>query len=156
MRPSRRSSLRARSSTRADHQTRAASSQPQAGYGGSLSEEELQRLAARIEKHPHAYAAQAMIERSSTPVWKQGSLQPRHVALRTFVAADGEKYDVMPGGLIRVTAESHVPAGVDVVGQGSKDLWILSEGPVAQVSLLKPSAHRSELSAAAATTCPAA
>lgn len=107
-------------------------------YGGSLSEEELQRLAARIEKHPNAYAAQAMIERSSTPVWNKGSLQPRHVALRTFVAADGEKYDVMPGGLIRVTAESHVPAVSMSSGQGSKDLWILSEGPVAQVSLLKP------------------
>ncbi|MGC3970863.1 MAG: circularly permuted type 2 ATP-grasp protein [Pirellulales bacterium] len=107
-------------------------------YGGSLAEAELQRLAARIEKHPHAYAAQAMVERSSTPVWTKGSLQPRHVALRTFVAADGEKYDVMPGGLIRVTADPHVPAVSMSSGQGSKDLWVLSEGPVAQVSLLKP------------------
>lgn len=107
-------------------------------FGGALSQSDRERLAAAIEKHPNNYAAQALVERSSTPVWSKGSLQPRHVALRTFVAADGEKYDVMPGGLIRVTADPCLPAVSMSSGQGSKDLWVLSDGPVSPMSLLKP------------------
>ncbi|MBL9092051.1 MAG: circularly permuted type 2 ATP-grasp protein [Planctomycetaceae bacterium] len=107
-------------------------------HGGRLSQAERERLVAQIEKHPEAFAAQELVERSSAPIWSKGGLQPRHVALRTFVAASGDGYEVMPGGLIRVTTDPHVPAVSMSVGQGSKDLWVLSEGPVAPVSLLKP------------------
>jgi uncharacterized circularly permuted ATP-grasp superfamily protein/uncharacterized alpha-E superfamily protein len=105
---------------------------------GLLTPIERERLAEQIRRKPQAYAAQQLIERSSAPVFSRGELQPRHVALRAFVAAAGDRYDVMPGGLLRVSAESHVLGTSMSAGQGSKDLWVLSDAPVPHVSLLRP------------------
>lgn len=106
-------------------------------HGGQLSQAERERLADQIRRRPQAYAAQELIDRSSTPVWTRGELQPRHVALRTFVTVAGDHYDAMPGGLIRVSTDSNLLGTSVSSGQGSKDLWILSDGPVAPVTLLR-------------------
>lgn len=63
---------------------------------------------------------------SHAPVWHDGTLESRAVALRTFVAADGRgDYAVLPGGLTRAAADD----GVLVSGHHggvSKDTWIVS------------------------------
>jgi hypothetical protein len=57
-------------------------------------------------------------------------LAPRHVDLRPFAVNDGQDVWVLPGGLTRVA----LPEGELVVnssqGGGSKDTWVLGEGPV--------------------------
>lgn len=106
-------------------------------HGGQLSQAEREKLADQIRRRPHAYAAQELIDRSSAPVWTRGELQPRHVALRTFVTVAGDHYEAMPGGLIRVSADSNLLGTSMSAGQGSKDLWILSDGPVTPVTLLR-------------------
>ena len=66
-----------------------------------------------------------------------GGIEPWHVALRAFlVAADGS-YQVMPGGLTRVSAVGDRLGDSMLAGEGSKDVWVLSEGPVTPVSLLQ-------------------
>lgn len=105
---------------------------------GRLAPIERERLAEQIRKHPTAYAAQELVERSTCPVFGRGELQPRHLALRTFVAAAGDRYEVMPGGLLRLSDQADQLGPSMSAGQGSKDLWVLSDGPVAPVSLLQP------------------
>ena len=58
--------------------------------------------------------------------------------LRTYVAAAGDSYAVMPGGLTRVVAHDDVPIVSMQRGGGSKDTWVLTDGPVSPVTLLAP------------------
>ena len=44
----------------------------------------------------------------------------------------------MPGGLIRVSASGDRLGDSMLAGEGSKDVWVLSDGPVTPVSLLHP------------------
>jgi uncharacterized alpha-E superfamily protein len=65
-------------------------------------------------------------------------MEPRPVVLRTYVAAAGHSYVVMPGGLTRVAGGRDVPVVSMQRGGGSKDTWVLSDGPVSTMSLLSP------------------
>jgi len=58
--------------------------------------------------------------------------------VRAYAAVDGDGYAVMPGGLTRVADATASPVVSTQSGGGSKDTWILSDGPVAPVSLLAP------------------
>jgi uncharacterized alpha-E superfamily protein len=51
----------------------------------------------------------------------------------------------MPGGLLRLSDDSDQLGPSMSAGQGSKDLWVLSDGPVAPVSLLQPPGAAVEL-----------
>ena len=75
---------------------------------------------------------------SSAPVWHQNGMEPRPVVFRTYVAAAGDSYVVMPGGLTRVSGTHDVPIVSMQRGGRSKDTWVLSEGPVSPVTLLAP------------------
>ncbi len=104
-----------------------------------LSKTERESLIASIKADPRKFVAQEKISRSSTPSFRQGRLEPGHVAVRTYVVATQDSYQTMPGGLIRV-ASSTEPLELSIAaGEFSKDAWVLSEGPVQPVSLLAPS-----------------
>ena len=101
-----------------------------------LSGEQRRRLIEKMSARPHHYVAQELIERSAVPIFHKGEVGVGHVALRTFLVADGDHYSVMPGGLARVALtgdpmELSVSAGVS-----SKDVWVLADGPVEPMSLL--------------------
>ncbi|MEX2112202.1 MAG: circularly permuted type 2 ATP-grasp protein [Pirellulales bacterium] len=105
----------------------------------SLTAAERAELAARIKARPEQFIAQEVVVRSTAPVWSDGALRPGHVGLRTFAAAAGNSYRVMPGALAHVSTSSPEMSGESMfVGHGSKDVWVLSEGPVAPVTLLQP------------------
>jgi uncharacterized alpha-E superfamily protein len=57
---------------------------------------------------------------------------------RTYVAAAGDTFSVMPGGLTRVASTQDGPIVSMQRGGRSKDTWILSNGPVSSKSLLSP------------------
>ncbi len=102
----------------------------------TLSAEARQHLIDRIAAKPHQYVAQELIERSAVPVFHQGAVGVGHVALRTFLVADGADYSVLPGGLARVAVTSGPMELSIAAGASSKDVWVLADGPVPQVSLL--------------------
>lgn len=103
-----------------------------------LTKAQREELAGRIRARPREFVAQERVTRSSAPVWNGREMEPWHVALRTFLVASGDSYQVMPGGLPRVSKSSQSMSESMTSGQGSKDVWVLSEGPVAPVSLLRP------------------
>ena len=77
-------------------------------------------------------------DRSSAPVWNDGALAAGHIAVRTFSVAAGDSYRVLPGALAHVSASPEALGESMFVGQGSKDVWVLADGPVVPVTLLQP------------------
>ena len=65
-------------------------------------------LAERMRATPHAFVAQEWVRLSQAPTWSNETQQfePRVVGLRLYATANGDGYDVMPGGLARVAPES--------------------------------------------------
>ncbi len=106
--------------------------------GSSLAYDERARLIAEMRARPTQYVALEPLVGSTAPVFLGDRLQPWHVTLRAFaVAADGD-YQVMPGGLSRVATRSETLTESMAAGQRSKDVWVLADGPVEPVSLLRP------------------
>ena len=105
-------------------------------FGGKLSAEERSRLISRINESPHEFAGQELLNLSTVPVWsEEHGLTPRRVVLRVYLAAGGDSWVVIPGGLARVSPSIDTPVVSMQRGGGSKDTWVLSDGPVDTFSL---------------------
>jgi uncharacterized alpha-E superfamily protein len=85
--------------------------------------------------------AQEAVTLSSMPVWRDGRLQPRPFTLRLFLARIGERWQVMPGGFVRIAESADARAVSLQRGAAAADAWVLSQGPVAETTLL-PTAER--------------
>jgi len=108
-------------------------------FGRKLSEEEKSVLASEMRARPDEFVAQEQLALSTAPVWLGSRLEPRPVVLRAYVAAAGDSWAVMPGGLTRAASARDVHVVSMQRGGGSKDTWVLSDGPVSTVTLLTPS-----------------
>ena len=107
-------------------------------FGGKLNGDERWRMITRLRERPHEFAGQEILDLSTAPVWSQNSLTPRRVVLRAFLAASGDSWVVMPGGLARVSPSLDTPVVSMQRGGGSKDTWVLSNGPVDVFTLRHP------------------
>jgi uncharacterized circularly permuted ATP-grasp superfamily protein/uncharacterized alpha-E superfamily protein len=120
--------------------------------GETLSRKELQQLGDAIKAAPWAYVGQQHLSFSSVPTLADGGLAPRQLVLRSFLAGDGEHYDVMPGGLSRVAGSAEVSVISGQRGGWSKDTWLLRRsGSMRDVLRLHPSGQR-RLATAALTS----
>src|SRR5262249_51185491 len=105
-------------------------------FGATLSIQARQALADRIRTQPHLFVGQEQVALSTTPVFVRGSLEPRHLVLRSFLVARDESYVVMPGGLTRVSPSLDTWVVSNQRGGISKDTWVLASEPEREVSLL--------------------
>jgi uncharacterized alpha-E superfamily protein len=123
-------------------------------FGGQLSPAERLQLLERIGQRPYDFAGQDLLSLSTAPVWSDTGLEPRKVVLRVYLAAVGDTWAVMPGGLARVSPS----VGTSVVsmqrGGGSKDTWVLSDTPVDTFTLRRPSNHPVEINRGQSTDLP--
>lgn len=106
--------------------------------GWQLTRSQRTELIARIHAQPERFVGQQRLERSTAPVWTEKALQPWRVGLRTFAVASRDGYEVMPGGLSRVSASDSFWGESMAAGEASKDVWVLSDKPVENISLLNP------------------
>ena len=106
-------------------------------HAASLEPARREKLAAEINATPERFVAQELIVRSTAPVWTDATLRPGHIALRTFLVASEGSYQVMPGALAHVSTSPATLGDSLFVGHGSKDVWVLADGPVAPVTLLQ-------------------
>jgi uncharacterized circularly permuted ATP-grasp superfamily protein/uncharacterized alpha-E superfamily protein len=111
-----------------------------------MAEAEKASLKDRIKAAPEQFVGQAVVIRSTAPVWEGSSLHPWSVALRAFSIAKGDNYETLPGGLARVAPEPNVLLHNMTSGEKSQDVWILAEQSVAPISLLNVSNSTIELS----------
>ena len=117
-------------------------------FGVRLSEAEKAALVERIRAAPSTFVAQEQVALSTVPVWEDGPLRPRHLVLRVYAVASGDSYSVMPGGLTRVTTSLDDLVASMQSGGGSKDTWVMADGPTSQLSLLPSPAARLDISRA--------
>jgi len=96
------------------------------------------KLAEKIRARPIDYVAQEETTLSTTPVLVGDRLKPRHILVRSFLVASGSTFVVMPGGLTRVAGSDESLVVSMQKGSGSKDTWVLSQGPVSEFTLLSP------------------
>jgi uncharacterized circularly permuted ATP-grasp superfamily protein/uncharacterized alpha-E superfamily protein len=121
-------------------------------FGDQLSRKALQQLSDAIKAEPWRYVGQERVSFSTVPTLAGEGLAPRHMVLRSFLAGDGEHYDVMPGALCRVggTAEN---LAVSMQGGGwSKDTWLLRRGGSMRDMLRLHPAGQRRVAAAALTS----
>ncbi len=117
-------------------------------FGASLSAEERKALLDRVRAEPERYVAQERVALSTVPVWEDGPLNPRHMVVRVYAVPSGGSYAVMPGGLTRVSTSLDSMVVSIQRGGGSKDTWVLGDGPAPPFTLLRPTTHPLDVSRA--------
>src|SRR5258707_698228 len=95
-----------------------------------------QNLVRSIRDRGVDYVAQEAVTLSSMPVWRDGRLQPRPFTLRLFLAKVGKRWQVMPGGFVRIAENADARAVSLQRGAATADAWVLSHGPVGETTLL--------------------
>jgi uncharacterized circularly permuted ATP-grasp superfamily protein/uncharacterized alpha-E superfamily protein len=107
-------------------------------FGRTLTPLQRAALVSEIRANAEEFVGQDEMPLSTAPVWNGQKLESRPLVLRMYVAAAGDSYAVMPGGLTRIAASAEVPIVSMQRGGGSKDTWVLTDGPVSPMSLLAP------------------
>lgn len=102
----------------------------------AMTTREREELRRRIAMQPHLFVAQERVQLSSTPAWNGERLAPSPMGLRVYLVATPDGYKVMPGGLVRVATGAEGRFITMQRGGSSKDVWVLSDKPVSDVSLL--------------------
>ncbi|MBC8134215.1 MAG: circularly permuted type 2 ATP-grasp protein, partial [Deltaproteobacteria bacterium] len=115
-------------------------------FGERLTIAEREDLRARVRAKPGSFVAQHRVALSTTPLLQGEDIRPRQLLLRSFLVACDDAYNVMPGGLSLVAGH---PDDLEISvqrGAGSKDTWVVSDGPVSTFSMLRPPTHPVQLS----------
>ncbi len=107
-------------------------------FGAKLTAQERADFVRQIRFSPHDYAAQKVLSLSTAPVFNNGTIEPRPLVLRCYIVPRGDDFAVMPGGLTRVSPSSQGLVVSMQSGGISKDTWVLTDGPVEQLTLLLP------------------
>lgn len=116
-------------------------------YLANLDAARLMQLRREIEETPGAFIAQEILSGSSVPVIEQGGrLVAGRCVIRTYQVATDSGYQVMPGGLARISTEADAMVITNQSGAGSKDIWILASEPQKEISLLKSTASETRIS----------
>jgi uncharacterized circularly permuted ATP-grasp superfamily protein/uncharacterized alpha-E superfamily protein len=92
----------------------------------------------RIRQSPAAWVGREMVERSVAPCWSGERIVPASVLMRCFAVATPYGYQSMRGGLARMSVGRSAREELLLSSQGSKDVWVLAQGPVTPVTLLRP------------------
>jgi uncharacterized circularly permuted ATP-grasp superfamily protein/uncharacterized alpha-E superfamily protein len=108
-------------------------------FGARLSQAERESLLAAVRARPYAFVAQEQVPLSTAPVWDAERVHARHLVLRAYAtAAPAGDWEVMPGGLTRVSVAPDSLVVSMQRGGGSKDTWVCCDGAPTNVTLLRP------------------
>jgi uncharacterized circularly permuted ATP-grasp superfamily protein len=106
---------------------------PRSGHGGvgvvvgpRADRETLDQVARELEAGPERFIAQETVHLSRQPTVCGDELEPRHVDLRPFTFAIGERIEVFPGGLTRAALERGSLVVNSSQRGGAKDTWVLT------------------------------
>ncbi|MGB9389123.1 MAG: circularly permuted type 2 ATP-grasp protein [Xanthobacteraceae bacterium] len=112
--------------------------------GAKLNDAQRQSLMQSIRDRGIDYVVQEAVTLSSMPVWRDGQLQPRPFTLRLFLAKVGGRWQVMPGGFVRIAEHADARAVSLQRGAATADAWVLAHGPVGETTLL-PTSERMQV-----------
>jgi len=95
--------------------------------GPAASKSELEKFRKKLIADPGKYIAQPTLALSTTPIFKNSQLAPRHVDLRPFVLVGKDSIEITPGGLTRVAMKKGSLVVNSSQGGGTKDTWVLED-----------------------------
>ena len=95
--------------------------------GPHATKEAREHFKGRILATPDNYIAQPTLALSTSPIFTEKGLAPRHVDLRPFVLTGRDGVRLVPGGLTRVALTEGSLVVNSSQGGGTKDTWVLSE-----------------------------
>lgn len=104
--------------------------------GSALDRSTKDQLLSQIEESPYKYSAFEPFSTATSPSWSENGVVPKHAILRLFVTASNGSYTVLPGGLCRISSDMNALLAESRQATGSKDIWVLSDQPVASATLL--------------------
>jgi uncharacterized circularly permuted ATP-grasp superfamily protein/uncharacterized alpha-E superfamily protein len=117
-------------------------------FGEELTDAERAALVDKIRATPHRFMAQERVALSTVPSGGVAGATPRHLVLRVYAVRSGDGYVLMPGGLTRVSPSPDSLVVSSQRGGGSKDTWVLAEGPVPYTTLIDRVTRPSDVSRA--------
>jgi uncharacterized circularly permuted ATP-grasp superfamily protein/uncharacterized alpha-E superfamily protein len=79
---------------------------------------------------------QELVRLSTTPVWQDGGLVARPMTIRIFLARTPQGWQAMPGGFARIGTSADTSAIAMRQGSTVADVWVVSDRPVAEDSML--------------------
>jgi uncharacterized circularly permuted ATP-grasp superfamily protein len=94
--------------------------------GPTASRKECAAFAAKLKAKPSNYIAQPTLSLSTTPIFVNKGIAPRHVDLRPYVLVS-DKVKIIPGGLTRVALKKGSLVVNSSQGGGTKDTWVLED-----------------------------
>jgi uncharacterized circularly permuted ATP-grasp superfamily protein/uncharacterized alpha-E superfamily protein len=100
----------------------------------------------RIVDNGAKLVAQEAVTLSTTPAYVDGKIVPRPMTLRVFLARTNEGWKVMPGGYARIGKNKDAAAIAMQNGGSVADVWIVSDCPVENATLLHDPSRRFERS----------
>jgi uncharacterized circularly permuted ATP-grasp superfamily protein len=99
--------------------------------GPRATKQEIEDLRVKLKADPANFISQPVVKLSVCPTLAEDGVRARHVDLRPF-AITGKKTWVLPGGLTRVAMRAGSLVVNSSQGGGSKDTWVLEDGPAGQ------------------------
>lgn len=101
-----------------------------------MAPEQLQKLRDAIDERGMDFVVQETVHLSTMPVLEEGALVPRPFSFRVYATRTGDGWSVMPGGFCRISETMDARAVNLQAGGRVADVWLPSEGPADQDSLL--------------------
>ncbi len=108
-----------------------------AKLGRDLTPAETIALKARLERRGATLVTQDIVPPGDAPIFADGTFTTKPVTVRVFAAWTKNGYQIMPGGLARVSDDDSIKSLSLQSGALSKDVWIPTTGPVSTFSLLR-------------------
>lgn len=108
--------------------------------GSAITPEHKAELIRALGRRGTDFVGQEAVKLSTTPTWRgtgdEARLEPRPSILRLYVARGRDGWTVMPGGFCRISDQPDARAVTLHQGGASADVWVLSDRPVAETTLL--------------------
>jgi uncharacterized circularly permuted ATP-grasp superfamily protein len=94
--------------------------------GPTSTKAECDAFCHKLRGNPGNYIAQPTLALSTTPIFTESGLAPRHVDLRPYVLVS-DRVRITPGGLTRVALKEGSLVVNSSQGGGTKDTWVLDD-----------------------------
>ncbi|GGD07728.1 circularly permuted type 2 ATP-grasp protein [Aquisalinus flavus] len=105
--------------------------------GGRLAAPDKAAWHHKLKSDGPGFVGQESVRLSTAPVFTNGRLEPRPVTLRVFLARTPDGWAVMHGGFARIGQTLDASAIAMQRGGRAADVWIVSDSPVEQETLLE-------------------
>ena len=90
----------------------------------------------RFNDRPCDFVGQEVVRMSTSPVLRDGRLEPAPFVLRVYAAATPDGITVMPGGFCRTSEKADVRAISMGEDARTSDVWVIARKPVDRITLM--------------------